>query len=44
MTSGLDVLHKIEALNVACDPNDQTCLGGTPSRVVTIKTVTITVS
>lgn len=44
VTSGLDVLHKIEALYVACDPNDQTCLGGAPSRVVTIKTVTITAS
>jgi len=44
VTTGLDVLHKIEGLNQACDPNDQTCLGGAPSRIVTIKTVTITAS
>jgi cyclophilin family peptidyl-prolyl cis-trans isomerase len=44
VTAGLDVLHKIETLYQACNPNDQTCLGGAPSRVVTIKTVTITVS
>jgi peptidylprolyl isomerase len=42
VTTGLDVLHKIEGLNQACNANDQTCLGGAPSRVVTIKTVTIT--
>jgi cyclophilin family peptidyl-prolyl cis-trans isomerase len=44
VTSGLDVLHKIEGLNQNCNPNDQTCLGGAPSRVVTVKTVTITES
>jgi cyclophilin family peptidyl-prolyl cis-trans isomerase len=44
VTTGLDVLHKVEGLFQACDPNDQTCLGGAPSRVVTIKTVTITAS
>jgi cyclophilin family peptidyl-prolyl cis-trans isomerase len=44
VTTGLDVLHKIEGLNQACNPNDQTCLGGAPSRIVTVKTVTITES
>ncbi len=44
VTAGLDVLHKIEGLNQACKANDQTCLGGAPSRVVTIKTVGITQS
>ena len=44
VTTGLDVLQKIEGLYEACNPNDQTCLGGAPSRIVTIKTVTITAS
>jgi cyclophilin family peptidyl-prolyl cis-trans isomerase len=44
VTTGLDVLHKIEGLNQNCNPSDQTCLGGAPSRIVTIKTVTITAS
>jgi cyclophilin family peptidyl-prolyl cis-trans isomerase len=42
VTTGLDVLHKIESLYVACNPSDQSCLGGGPSRVVTISKVTIT--
>ena len=44
VTSGLDVLQKIVGLNQDCNPNDQTGLGGAPSRVVTVKTVTITES
>jgi peptidylprolyl isomerase len=44
VTAGLDVLHKIESLYQACNPNDQSCLGGAPSRLVIIKTVTITES
>jgi cyclophilin family peptidyl-prolyl cis-trans isomerase len=44
VTVGLDVLHKIEGLNQACAANDQTCLGGAPSRLVIVKTVTITES
>jgi cyclophilin family peptidyl-prolyl cis-trans isomerase len=44
VTAGLDVLQKIEGLYQACAPNDQTCLGGAPSRVVLVKTVTITES
>jgi cyclophilin family peptidyl-prolyl cis-trans isomerase len=39
--SGLDVLQKVEALFQECPAGDQQCLGGAPSRVVTIKTVTI---
>jgi cyclophilin family peptidyl-prolyl cis-trans isomerase len=44
VTTGLDVLHKIEGLYEACNASDQSCLGGAPSRIVTIKTVTITAS
>lgn len=44
VTTGLAVLQKIEGLYQACDPSDQTCLGGAPSHIVTIKTVTITAS
>src|SRR3954453_22733742 len=39
--SGLDVLQKVAGLFQACPEGDQQCLGGAPSRVVTIKTVTI---
>ena len=44
VTQGLDVLQKIEGLYKACDPSDQTCLGGGPSRVVLVNSVTITQS
>jgi cyclophilin family peptidyl-prolyl cis-trans isomerase len=44
VTTGLPVLQKIEGLYEACNANDQTCLGGAPSRIVTVKTVTITAS
>jgi cyclophilin family peptidyl-prolyl cis-trans isomerase len=44
VTTGLDVLHKVESLYQACNPSDQSCLGGAPSRVVTITKVTITES
>ena len=44
VTAGLDVLHKIEGLYVACNASDQSCLGGAPSRVVTITKVTISAS
>lgn len=44
VTQGLDVLQKIEGLFEACPPNSQTCLGGAPSRIVTISKVTITAS
>ena len=44
VTQGLDVLQKIEGLYQACDPSDQTCLGGGPSRVVLVNSVTITQS
>ncbi|GAC1477998.1 MAG: hypothetical protein NVS1B12_13970 [Acidimicrobiales bacterium] len=44
VTEGLDVLQKIEGLYQACDPSDQTCLGGGPSRVVLVNSVTITES
>ncbi|GAC1538877.1 MAG: peptidylprolyl isomerase [Acidimicrobiales bacterium] len=39
---GLDVLQKVEGLYQACDPADQTCLGGAPSKVVLVNSVTIT--
>lgn len=41
VSSGLDVVQKIEGLFQACAPGDQECMGGAPSRVVTVKTVTI---
>ena len=41
VTSGLDVLHRIEGLFQACSPGDSSCLGGAPSRVVTVDKVTI---
>jgi cyclophilin family peptidyl-prolyl cis-trans isomerase len=44
VTTGLDVLQKVEGLYVACDPANQACLGGGPSRVVLVKSVTITQS
>lgn len=44
VTQGLDVLQKIEGLYRACDPADQTCLGGGPSRVVLVNSITITQS
>ena len=44
VTQGLDILQKIEGLYQACDPADQTCLGGGPSRVVLVNSVTITQS
>lgn len=44
VTKGLDVLHAVEALYQPCAAGDQSCLGGAPSRVVTIKSVTITES
>jgi peptidyl-prolyl cis-trans isomerase B (cyclophilin B) len=42
VTAGLDVLQKIEGLYQACPAGVQTCLGGAPSRIVTISKVTIT--
>jgi cyclophilin family peptidyl-prolyl cis-trans isomerase len=42
VTKGLDVLQKIEGLYQACATGNQTCLGGAPSRIVTISKVTIT--
>lgn len=44
VTQGLDILQKIEGLYQACDPADQTCLGGGPSRVVLVNSVTVTQS
>lgn len=44
VTTGLDVLQKIEGLYEPCPPSSQTCLGGAPSQVVTISKVTITSS
>ena len=41
VSSGLDVVQKIEGLYQACAPGDSKCMGGAPSRVVTVKTVTI---
>jgi cyclophilin family peptidyl-prolyl cis-trans isomerase len=42
VTTGLDILQKVEGLYQACASGDQTCLGGAPSRVVTISKVIIT--
>jgi cyclophilin family peptidyl-prolyl cis-trans isomerase len=44
VTSGMDVLTRVEGLYQACPSSDQTCLGGAPSRVVLVNTVTITQS
>jgi cyclophilin family peptidyl-prolyl cis-trans isomerase len=44
VTQGLDILQKVEGLFQACDPADQTCLGGAPSHVVLVNTITITQS
>ena len=41
VSSGLDVVQKVEGLYQACAPGDSKCMGGAPSRVVTVKTVTI---
>jgi len=41
VSNGLDVVQKIEGLYQACAPGDPKCMGGAPSRVVTVKTVTI---
>ena len=42
VTTGLDVLQKIEGLYEPCPASDSTCLGGAPKIVVTISKVTIT--
>jgi cyclophilin family peptidyl-prolyl cis-trans isomerase len=44
VATGLDILQKIEGLYVACDPANQACLGGGPSRVVLVNSITITQS
>jgi cyclophilin family peptidyl-prolyl cis-trans isomerase len=44
VSQGLDVLQKVEGLFQACDPSNQACLGGAPSRVVLINSVTISSS
>jgi cyclophilin family peptidyl-prolyl cis-trans isomerase len=45
VTTGLSVLQNIEQnLYQACPSGDQACLGGAPSRVVLVKTITITES
>jgi cyclophilin family peptidyl-prolyl cis-trans isomerase len=42
VTSGLPILQNIENnLYTACPSSDQTCLGGAPSRVVLVKSITI---
>jgi hypothetical protein len=40
----MDVLTRVEGLYQPCPSSDQTCLGGAPSRVVLVNTVTITQS
>ena len=43
LTSGLSILQNIEKnLYEACPSGAQTCLGGAPSRVVLVKSITIT--
>ena len=44
VTQGLDVLKKVEGLYQACAAGNQSCLGGAPSRVVLVNSVTITSS
>ena len=45
VTSGLPILQNIEQnLYAACPPTDQACLGGAPSKLVLIKSITITQS
>jgi cyclophilin family peptidyl-prolyl cis-trans isomerase len=44
VTAGLDVLQKVEGLYEACPSSDQSCLGGAPSRVVLVNSVTISSS
>jgi cyclophilin family peptidyl-prolyl cis-trans isomerase len=41
VTKGLDVLKTIAGLFQACGQGDQSCLGGAPSRLVTIKSIQI---
>ncbi|HVM63383.1 MAG TPA: peptidylprolyl isomerase [Acidimicrobiales bacterium] len=42
VTSGLSILQNIETnLYAACPSGDQSCLGGAPSRVVLVKSITI---
>ena len=42
VTQGFDTLQKVVRLYQACDMSDQTCLGGAPSRVVLVNSITIT--
>jgi cyclophilin family peptidyl-prolyl cis-trans isomerase len=42
VTQGLDVLKKVEGLYQPCSAGNQSCLGGAPSRVVLVNSVTIT--
>jgi cyclophilin family peptidyl-prolyl cis-trans isomerase len=44
VTQGLDVLQKVEGLYVPCAAGDSTCLGGGPSQVVLVNSITITVA
>jgi len=45
VTTGLPILQNIEQhLYAACPPTDQNCLGGAPSKLVLIKSITITES
>lgn len=41
VTKGLDVLKAVAALFQECPPNDQACLGGAPSKLVTINAIEI---
>jgi len=42
VTQGIEILQKIEGLYQPCDLADQMCLGGAPSRVVLVDSITIT--
>jgi cyclophilin family peptidyl-prolyl cis-trans isomerase len=42
VTAGLSILQQVEGMFQACATGDQTCLGGAPSKVITISKVTIT--
>ena len=44
VTQGLDVLQKVAGLYEACPSSDQTCLGGAPSQVVLVNSITISQS
>jgi cyclophilin family peptidyl-prolyl cis-trans isomerase len=44
VSQGLDVLQKVEGLYEPCGASQSTCLGGAPSRVVLVNSVTITSS